>query len=1184
MRIEELVLERYGLFQDVRLALDGAATRLHVIFGPNEAGKSTALEAISDLLFGFERETPYGFAHGYQNLLIGATLSNRVGQTLNVKRRKGQKNTLLDAQGAALPDTVLGPFLGGLGRRAFQREFGLSYHRLRDGGDQMLEAEGDLARSLFQAASGLPNVVKVQEALKAEAEALWPQRKAAGKPLWAAFGDYEDARKRMGRESLQFTDWNRAEEVARQAALLLETRKAGLEALRRERNRLQRHRQALPVLARLDALAGQLAPLADAPDLPADFAGRWRQAVSREATAAAEVRRLTAELAALRTALDELPPPGPLPAHAGRIEQLFRKSGDLAAKRDDGPKLRRDLEHSDGRLAQFIVQLGSGLGPADLDRHRPSKPVVARIRTLIGDHGALQAGLAARAEQVTAARDSLRETEEAQAALGQPVDAAEARAALDEALKAGDLEARLAAAERAAGQAAAAATAALARLGLWTGSLASLTATPFPGRETVQEALSAGQALEADRRRSLEARDKARAEVRRFEGGLRDLEAGAEIPTPKALDQARRHREQGWRLIRGGYIDRTLDPAQAAAGYAPVTGDLAGAYEEAVHRADDLVDRREREAQRIQGYLTLQRQATEARDEAERQEAGLVEITARIAAHQARWTALWQASGLEPADPAGMLAWLQRKDEAVRAAEARLTADGEVQGLSRQRAAMRDHLLRAGSLPGLTGLDDVPTPVLRDRVKAAVDRATRTWTEAGRLTQERSQRRGAVERAEASLAAVRERSQAWHRDWVRDMPALGLPAPSGVVEAEAALEIWEAIEKELVNRRQTLDRLQGIEADLAAGRAEVTAFVANLGEAAAGPAPNPADVLDLPQHLNDRLTAAQQLLARRHEIAARIAGHEAALAAARREWETAGQGLGVLRTSHSLDAAAEPLVEADRAGRRRALEERLAEARRDLDALAVGQTEAELRAETADADPDALAARAQAIDDDEKRWQQDLEEATRAEFSAAQEVEALRHRAGIADAAQQAEDAKQRAAALAARWVRLWAAQAILEAAIQRFRNANEHPLVRRASEIFALIAGTGRNPIERLTVEYGGKKDQPVLMGLRRDGSRCPVEGMSDGTRDQLYLALRIAAVETAAVTGEPMPFIADDLFITSDDERTGPGLKALAELGRKTQVLLFTHHRSVVEAARAVIEPEGLRVHGLGGDAGVP
>ena len=74
----------------------------------------------------------------------------------------------------------------------------------------------------------------------------------------------------------------------------------------------------------------------------------------------------------------------------------------------------------------------------------------------------------------------------------------------------------------------------------------------------------------------------------------------------------------------------------------------------------------------------------------------------------------------------------------------------------------------------------------------------------------------------------------------------------------------------------------------------------------------------------------------------------------------------------------------------------------------------------------------------------------------------------------------------------------------------------------------------------------------------------MSEGTRDQLYLALRLAYLEDYAARSEPAPFIGDDLFLTFDDARTAHGLEALAALGGEIQPILFTHHRHVADLAR--------------------
>jgi uncharacterized protein YhaN len=71
----------------------------------------------------------------------------------------------------------------------------------------------------------------------------------------------------------------------------------------------------------------------------------------------------------------------------------------------------------------------------------------------------------------------------------------------------------------------------------------------------------------------------------------------------------------------------------------------------------------------------------------------------------------------------------------------------------------------------------------------------------------------------------------------------------------------------------------------------------------------------------------------------------------------------------------------------------------------------------------------------------------------------------------------------------------------------------------------------------------------------------LSDGTRDQLYLALRLAAIEHHVQTVAPCPVIFDDILINSDDSRATAALRVIGELARRTQVLFFTHHRRLAD-----------------------
>jgi len=113
--------------------------------------------------------------------------------------------------------------------------------------------------------------------------------------------------------------------------------------------------------------------------------------------------------------------------------------------------------------------------------------------------------------------------------------------------------------------------------------------------------------------------------------------------------------------------------------------------------------------------------------------------------------------------------------------------------------------------------------------------------------------------------------------------------------------------------------------------------------------------------------------------------------------------------------------------------------------------------------------------------------------------------------------------------------------------------------------------------VEFNGQ-GQPVLMGVRPRGrGTVGVEGMSDGTADQLYLALRLAGIETYLETNEPMPLIVDDILIRFDDERAGAALEVLRRLSEKTQVIFFTHHRHLVDLAAQCIPSPAMVKHVL-------
>jgi uncharacterized protein YhaN len=169
---------------------------------------------------------------------------------------------------------------------------------------------------------------------------------------------------------------------------------------------------------------------------------------------------------------------------------------------------------------------------------------------------------------------------------------------------------------------------------------------------------------------------------------------------------------------------------------------------------------------------------------------------------------------------------------------------------------------------------------------------------------------------------------------------------------------------------------------------------------------------------------------------------------------------------------------------------------------------------------------------------------------------------GAEVAEQQRRNAEAEMYQAAREWAVLKTGSVLLAAVLARHRSGRQDPLLQRASSLFATLTGGSFAGIEKSFDD-----EQEHLLGRRADGGLLPIDGMSEGTRDQLYLALRLAYVEDYASRAEPAPFIGDDLFTSFDDRRTGYGLTALADLGATLQPILFTHHRHVADIARREI-----------------
>lgn len=1147
MKIASLALTAFGPFVGETLEL-GDAPGLDVVYGPNEAGKSTTRRAIGGLLFGIPAQTEDAHVHAMKDLRIGARLVGEDGTVLDVVRRKGNKRTLVDAAGEPIDEAKIARLLGGATAELFRTTFGLDHVTLREGAAALLSGKGNLGESLFDAGIGGRGLSALLRELRAEADALYTPQ-ARSRPVVEALRALADAQKRTREQSLSEDAFGRQRRAIEEAEVELSALDGEARTLSAALARLDRVRRAIPALLRRAKLVEERAELGDVPVL-APGATREREL---DETIAAEAARQIAELSAAIDAETErrsrLSVPQDLLADEPAILEIQQRLGSHRKASEDLPRLRGDLAAREDEIARVASRLGAGSQGVRLEAASS-----ARLRRMALERPLL-------AEKDAEVRASLAELEasalRARAAadeLAAPVDDLGLRAAVERAQRDADVRAslgRLADEER---RAEAAVQSKLRALGAGAAhaDVAEIVRRDVPSVEVLDRL--AAQLAQLDGRREEHARRVAANEASRraTRRAIDELSRVHAVPTEEDLARARAERDALWPAARDDGA-RTVDALRAA-----------------TDQADTIADRLRREADRVARLAALLAARAAEDDEARSLAREGDELSAAGEALAARLSAAWSpvSGGAEPPPIAEMRAFRGRWDglvaawerlvevRASRVAAAALVAERDEE-LARELAAIGRPLPDGAPAGSALMRAQVVLGELTERARLARERAERAEEQRVRLARARVD-------AEARAAA----SVARDAEWATRTGAAGFTGDPSSEEVLAVLDALADVAKAEEAAQTLRRRIAGIERDAARFAARVTelarAHLERVDEA-------PEILAEL---LIARWQAARADRERRDEIDRFLDERRAALSAQlARKHAAEARLLSRVRAAGVADAPALARAELA-AARAREIEERIAQVDAQLDAIGDGRTRAELAEEASGQSADEVSARL-----DELRAR--LAEVGEARAATAESLAVKRH--GLSRlhelhepaeiAAGEAEEARVRVFETVSRYVRARLSVSVLSRELARYRESNQGPVVSRASQLFARLSGDAYAGL-RAGFDDG---DEPVLLAVRAAGEEVTVDGLSDGTRDQMYLALRLASLERYAEKADPLPLVLDDVLVHFDDERARAALTVLAEVGERMQVLFFTHHARLVELARESIPGERLRVHTL-------
>lgn len=1156
MRIASLDLIAFGRFSDQQLTFERISPDFHLVYGPNEAGKTTAVEALRSLLYGIEERTPYAFLHPNPDLRVGAQLILK-GQAHDIVRRKGRKNTLQDASGTPLEDGFLQQLLATMEREQFQRMFALTHDDLVLGGQEIVAGHGDAGQAIFAAGLGGVHLNALLRRTQEQADDLFRPRSST-KPLSQKLAQLRDLDADIRSLQLSGEQWAKQGQEAERANARLQELTQQCETLAQEQLRLRRLQRTSPLLSRSAEFASELTEMAEVVSLPDDFDERRRDALQRSEEASRSLDGLQRKLEGAREQAAETQVSDEWLQRATETEQLNERLGSHQKGQKDSVKLRADLQAHLDKMAELLTQLP---GKPDLDTALQSIPdagVLAAVGALAPQKHALDEALRIATEELLGCREGISRAAADLDLLPPEADTASLQRIIKSIQRQGDLAGELAKHTKALAKDEMAAGQALAQLGLWQGELEVVPALPVPLEQTV--IAFAGRFRElGDERERLDDRE---AERHAREAALRQelvqLDSSGAVPLETDLTTARQGRDEGWQIIKRHYV---LGEESDLTPYAP-DGDPAAVYEGQVAESDRVADLLRRESQKVLEHARLERDLQQVHDDLQSITIELAEHDAKRAALLEEWRGPWAATGIEPLSPEEMREWLRRledlKAKAASVSERRQEREAAQEALQAASASLRAELVKLGD--EASSLDE-PLAEMMERAEALLEQQQGNRDARAQLTRQLDDGRRNEQRRQQDVAKAESALQQWVAKWTDATRVLGMGEQPAVEQVTAVLRVFRELDDENREASALERRLSGIERDTTAFQQDVEGLVSELAPELSGLTP-----VDATRQLQSRLVAARQARTLLDRLDAEIHGHETDIAAAEEARRAALNELQALAERAQCEVAGlQPVWE--RHQYRRGLEDKIRAMEEQLVNTGDGKSIAELQAEAAGLDGDQTAVRLAALAEEIAAATAERDEHRKMAWELERKVAALD---GSAAAAVKADERQALLAEMrdeVERYLTLAVARQLLVQAIESYRVENQAPMLQRASTFFARMTGSA---FSGLSLEYGDAGN-PVLVGLRAGtGATVKVDGMSDGTCDQLYLALRLAAIEQFSQQSEPLPLIVDDILIRFDDDRARETLAVLGEVSHQNQVIFFTHHQRLRQLADEVFGPD--------------
>lgn len=1145
IRIEQLDLIFFGHFTNKQFDFGkrpAKAPDFHIIYGANEAGKSTFMNAYLRLLYGFlPKAEPYAFRHGRTNLHVSAQL--QVDEQLRTFQRKGTgRNSLLDAQGNVLSEASLRAQLGGLSMEDYKKLYCIDDQSIEDGGKEIVNSRGNVGAMLFSATSGVNDLWQVLDSVNNKAEDLYKHRGTKTRVALLK-KEHADVVKRIKQLDIPAVKLGQYTKALKQAQLKEEETLKQRTTLIADERRLSRLLNALPVLEQVDIAKEAALRVGHYPE---NLTLSFKQIVDlqkEEADAASDQRRLQGTHESLTQQLQQLPA---TPAFVGLDEAM------------------EGLDDLHGRYRRAELELEG--------QTQELEEVSSRMNRLVQEQLKLDTdavALVLETSVITSLKNALSQMNQAQVQvtnLTVSIDESSTRLKVEESkledLQKADvdghgldvlLESYNAQALSGEHKAAVSAIAesqervdeALGRLTIQGQRFSQLPACVLV-LEDVETQVDRWHELASTLQALNEKQTADKQELLALTEESKQLSSTGELASDEETQDLTALRDKSWQQHKQQLTE------QSAQAFELTMFAVDKAMQGRLHRASDLARLRElnRQIPKLQVLFETNedsiRLALEERNDIE---ASLAQAM--------------RGSGIENSmSPKAVLAWLRHHKDA----QAIVFAD------ERLRENKKPILLKAQKLH-----DELSTYIKREQASleellSAANAMLQVYsghaeaikTSKKALAEKREERDAVVAQCETAKEKLTEASQQWE-----SLIEASLPVPLDPEVLATSIDVLTELRECNVQRESLHKQCTQMQRDAAL-------FVDKLAQLASDFKLEQADTPDSSRRKFKTLAEeAKKQADERAALEKTIKKTASELVEAQKrldEVKVQSQifaGLFDARVPVAdLNQLFKAVEETEQAQRLRgSFAEKVAAL---TQALGVASEE-KARALLVDIDAASVEAelieKTSALDSINETIKEATEQRTRCE----EQLRALTGDGEVAQLVERRTTLELQMSEAALEYLKLKLGMRLAGKAISRYRDQHRSEMLQVTETVFAELTS---GKYASLQTQSNGKEE--TLLAVDADGTAKRADEMSKGTCFQLYLALRAAAYEHLADQGTCLPFICDDIFETFDENRTRAACKLMERVGRRGQAIYLTHHNHVVELAREVCGNR-VRVHHL-------